>query len=140
MPRKNVHNWHKTRIRPRMPRLSPIEEFALENNSNFENENSIGGSNNNVGHNEAALAAVMAAPAAGPVRLAPTPAPMSAFVAPQAIRPVAIAASAPGGGSISGLGSGAFSAFKKPASRGGRRTKIKKRNFRSKKLKNRGRH
>lgn len=137
--RKNLHHWHKTRIRPLKPALSPIEEFAQENNSNYENENSIGGSNNNIGHNPVTLAAAMAAPAAGPVRLAPTPAPMSAFVAPQAIRPVAIGAAAPGGGS--GLGSGAFSAFKKPNPKGGRRRRVtKKRNSLSKKLKKRSRH
>ena len=140
MPRKNVHHWHETRIRPRMPKLSPIEEFAQENNSNFENENSIGGSNNNIGHNPVTLAAAMAAPAAGPVRLAPTPAPMSAIAAPQAIRPVAIGAAAPGGGGGSGLGSGAFSAFKKLNPKGGRRRRAtKKHNFPSKKLKRRSR-
>lgn len=69
MPRKtnkNLWEGHLRRIRAAKPKLNRIEEYEFENNSNYENENSIGGSNNNIGHNNALLRAVMAAPRSGP--------------------------------------------------------------------------
>lgn len=120
--RKNLWHWHEKRVRPVKPSVSPIEEFALENNSNYENENYIGESNNNIGHNEELLRQAMAAPAAGPVRLLATPAPMAAVsAAPQAMKPVALAAAPGGGGGGAAFKPSFSSAFKKVGTGGARR-------------------
>lgn len=115
--KKIMENLEK-RIRRMKPRLSPIEEYAFENNSNNEN-------NNSVVNSEEQLKIAMA----GPVKLRNMATPLPMVFAPQAIRPVA----APGGG-ISAFKPSFGSAFKKPGTSGGRRRS------RTKKLTRRRRH